>query len=119
MHFLTDQDVYRPTTGFLRSLGHDVLTAAEAGLSRAPDEDILRRSHSLRRILVTRDKGFGTLLFRGSQEFSGAILLRMEPWTAELVHDELARFLRDHPDLDWPSYLAVIEPFRHRLRRVR
>jgi predicted nuclease of predicted toxin-antitoxin system len=118
VRFLADQDVYHTTTTFLRSLGHDVLTARDAGLSRASDADLLQSSHALHRVLVSRDKGFGALVFRGSQDFAGAILLRMEPRTAELVHAELARFLRENPNFDWPSHLVVIEPFRHRVRRV-
>ena len=119
MRFLADQDVYHTTISFLGSLGHDVLTAGEAGLSRASDEDLLRSSHSLNRILITRDKGYGALIFVGSENFCGAILLRMEPRTADRVHEQLARLLREHPDADWPNYLAVIEPSRYRLRRVR
>ena len=119
MRFLLDQDVYHLTTTFLRSLGHDVLTASEVGLSRAPDEEILRAAHSLDRVLVTRDKGFGALLFQGMQQSGGTILLRTDPKTIDLVHGELARFLQEHPDLDWPDFFVTIEPFRHRLRRIR
>jgi predicted nuclease of predicted toxin-antitoxin system len=41
MKFLTDQDVYAATVRFLISLGHDVVTAAQLGLSQAEDEDVL------------------------------------------------------------------------------
>jgi hypothetical protein len=37
MRFLLDQDVYAITGSFLRSLGHDVLTAAALGLGKAED----------------------------------------------------------------------------------
>ena len=41
MKFLLDQDVYALTVRFLSSLGHDVLLAADLGLSRAEDKVLL------------------------------------------------------------------------------
>ena len=45
MRFLTDQDVYALTSQLLRELGHDVVTTAEIGLSRAADTELLARAH--------------------------------------------------------------------------
>jgi predicted nuclease of predicted toxin-antitoxin system len=118
LRFLLDQDVYHLTAAFLRSLGHDVMTAGEAGLSRAADDEILRAARSLDRILVTRDKGYGALLFETGQESAGAILLRMDPKTMDVVHGELARCFQEHSGLDWSNAFIVIEPSRHRLRRI-
>jgi hypothetical protein len=42
MNFLADQDVYAATIEFVRGLGHDVVTAAQLGMSRADDSDLLR-----------------------------------------------------------------------------
>lgn len=41
MKFLLDQDVYALTERFLREQGYDVVTAAELGLSRSTDSDLL------------------------------------------------------------------------------
>lgn len=43
MKFLFDQDVYAVTARFIRGLGYDVVLAADIGLSRADDEDLLRK----------------------------------------------------------------------------
>ena len=61
MRFLTDQDVYAVTTSISAQLGHDVMTAAELGLSRAIDSELLRRARADRRIVVTRDRDSGRL----------------------------------------------------------
>jgi hypothetical protein len=53
VRFLADQDVYVLTLRFLRDLGHDVVTAAELGLSRAADTDLLSRAAEQGRILAT------------------------------------------------------------------
>ncbi len=63
MKFLTDQDVYQATVELLRGLGYEVETAREVGVARALDEELLKRARNRRRVLMTRDKGFGALTF--------------------------------------------------------
>jgi predicted nuclease of predicted toxin-antitoxin system len=63
MKFLTDQDVYGTTIGFLSGLGHDVVTAAQLGLAQAEDAELLLSANQHGRILVSRDPDFGTLVF--------------------------------------------------------
>ena len=60
MKFLLDQDVYATTVRFLRSLSHDVLTASERGQATATDSHLLQMARRLGRILVTRDRDFGS-----------------------------------------------------------
>jgi len=117
MRFLADQDVYEPTVKWLVALGHDVLRAREAGLSRAVDQELLRRAHEAGRIFITRDKGFGQLVFLWRQLHSGVILLRVEPTTLNAVHRELERFLHEHADEDLSDRFIVIEPAGHRIRK--
>ena len=47
MKFLADQDVYAITTRFLSGLGHDVVLAAQLGLARAEDAELLRVGRDL------------------------------------------------------------------------
>lgn len=63
MRLFLDQDVYDITRRLLEAQGHEVLTAREAGLSRAEDFRLLRAAHEDRRLLVTRDRDFGRLVF--------------------------------------------------------
>ena len=63
MRLLADQDVYSATVLYLRGLGHDVDTAAEKGMSRSEDADLLRVAQAGGRVLVTRDSDYGSLVF--------------------------------------------------------
>ena len=110
MNLFTDQDVYRATVKFLISQGHNVICARDVGLSRAIDEKLLIWARRNNRILVTRDKGFGALVFVNRIETKGIILLRIYPKTIELVHEELNLFFRKHSDLDFHNCFCVIEP---------
>ena len=119
MRFLADQDIYQTTVDFLRGMGHEVVTAKEAGLQQAPDKELLQVALETRRILLTRDKDFGALTFVAARSTKGVILLRFDPGTVEAVHQELARFLTLHKDVDLTNRFVVVEPGRHRIRTIR
>lgn len=117
MKFFLDQDVYAITARFLRSLGHDVVTAGEAGCSRWSDSDLLRKAQEGGRIFVTRDRDFGSLVFVKEQG-AGVIYLRILPSSSDSVHKELGRVLDSHPENELKKAFVVVEPERHRIRKL-
>ena|SRR5258708_6520287 len=117
MNFLVDQDVYSATTTFLSGLDHDVVRAAQLGLSQAKDDELLLVAHDQARIFVTRDRDFGGLVFvQGTG--AGVIYLRILPTTVNAVHTELERVLTLYTEQELQTAFVVIEPGRHRLRRL-
>jgi predicted nuclease of predicted toxin-antitoxin system len=118
MKFLLDQDVYATTVRFLEQLGHDVVPVARVGLSRASDEELLRVAQEQGRILVTRDRDFGALVFVESLG-AGVLYLRVLPSTENTVHSELGRVLAAYSEEELSSAFVTIEPGGHRIRRLR
>ena len=117
MNFFTDQDVYAVTVHFLRNLGHDVITAYEAGLSRADDRDLLREAGKQKRIFVTRDRDFGSLVF--VEELGrGVVYLRILPSTVNAVHDQFAGIIRAYSEKELNGAFVVVEPGRYRFRKL-
>lgn len=117
MRFLADQDVYASTIGFLSGLGHDLVRAAELGLAQADDSELLRVAREQKRIFVTRDRDFGALVFvEGGGP--GVLYLRILPSTQNAVHAELERVLRSYGERELQASFFVIEPGRHRMRKV-
>ena len=117
MKFLADQDVYAVTIRFLGNLGHDVVRAAQLGLARAEDAELLRVAHEQHRIFVTRDRDFGALVFVQGMG-PGVIYLRVLPSTQDAVHGELARVLTLYGEQELQTAFVVVEPDRHRIRRL-
>jgi predicted nuclease of predicted toxin-antitoxin system len=117
VRFLADQDVYALSVRFLRGLGHDVVTAAEIGLSRVTDTALLARAAEERRIFVTRDKDFGGLVFV-ERLGKGVILLRTSPSTLQGTHEELRRVLGTYSEAELASAFVVVEPGQHRFRKL-
>jgi len=117
MKFLLDQDVYAGTARLLSGLGHDAVPVAKLGLSRASDSDLLRTARDQGRVFVTRDRDFGGLVF--VQDLGvGVIYLRMLPSTQNAVHQELGRVLSEHSEVELMQAFVVVEPGRHRFRKL-
>lgn len=116
MKLLLDQDVYAVTANLLASSGHEVALASQLGLSRVADEKILRTSHSQGRILLTRDRDFGNLVFVAGLE-AGVIYLRILPSTVNAVHRELQNVLESYSEQELLAAFVVVEAGGHRIRR--
>lgn len=117
MRFLLDQDVYALTVRFLRALEHDVVTAAEIGCSQATDRVFLRTAQDQGRLFVTRDRDFGGLVFVENAG-KGVIYLRVLPSTVHACHSELEQVLHSYSEEELRTTFVVVEPGRHRVRRL-
>jgi len=117
MKFLLDQDVYAITCRLLINLGHDVVTAFELGLSQASDLELLKIASEKDRILVTRDRHFGGLVFV-QKLGSGVIYLRVLPSNTEKVHKQLEKVLKNHSEEQLKKAFAIVEPRRYRFRII-
>ena len=117
MKLLLDQDVYAATARFLLGLGHDVVPVADMGLSRAQDQESLRVAREQNRILVTRDRDFGNLVFV-RELGAGVVYLRILPSTQNAVHAELERVLSLHAEAELAQAFVVVEAGGHRIRRL-
>lgn len=116
MRFLLDQDVYAVTARFLVDVGHDVVLVGQIGLSQASDEEILKTAQEQNRILVTRDRDYGNLVFVRAVG-TGVIYLRVLPSTVNAVHNELVRILQTYSEVELAGAFVVVEPDGHRFRK--
>lgn len=88
MKFLLGQNVYAVTARLLKTLGNDVVTAAEIGCAQTDDVELLSIAQEQGRIFVTRDRDFGELIFLRDLG-TGVIYLRILPSTLQAGHREL------------------------------
>jgi predicted nuclease of predicted toxin-antitoxin system len=116
MRLLLDQDVYAVTARFLIEAGHDVVLVSQLGLSQASDEEILTTAQEQNRILVTRDRDYGNLVFVKTIG-TGVIYLRILATTVSAVHNELTRILQTYSEIELAGAFVVVEPDGYRFRR--
>lgn len=76
MRLLIDVNIEQAIIEWLRSQGHDLLLAREA-FPRAEDEELLQLASTSSRVVITKDKDFGDLIFRDHRVCQGVILLRL------------------------------------------
>ena len=117
MKFLLDQDVYALTAKFLVDAGYDIVTAREIGMSRAKDEEILKVAQEQERILITRDRDYGNLVFVRSAG-SGVIYLRILPTNINTAHQELNRVIETYSEQELSKSFVVVEKSGHRIRKI-
>ncbi len=92
---LLDQNLRTETLHFLRSLGLDVTSTRELGMSAATDQEIAQYAISHNRIVVTFDHDFGDIRDFPVGSNPGVIRLRIEPQILEVVHPIL-KYLFDN-----------------------
>ncbi|AFY61557.1 DUF5615 family PIN-like protein [Synechococcus sp. PCC 6312] len=116
MRFLLDQDVYALTARFLIGLGNDVVLVSQLGLSQASDEQILQTAQGQNRILITRDRDYGNLVFVKGLG-SGVLYLRALLSKINSIHPELERVIQNYSEQELTGAFIVIDSNGHRLRR--
>src|SRR5437016_14535556 len=91
-----DENVHRGLTDALRALGHDVLTAYQAGRAnqRIPDADQLVYATSLGRAVLTNNRRHFHQLHRANANHAGIVTYSRDADTAALarrIHDGIQR----------------------------
>ncbi|NVM23342.1 MAG: DUF5615 family PIN-like protein [Desulfobacterales bacterium] len=79
MLFLTDANVFVPMVEGLRQMGHDVFDVKEKGLENLSDPDLFHLAQNQRRIFVTMDKDFSSILLYPPGEHCGIIVASFHP----------------------------------------
>lgn len=74
--FLVDESVEYGVVLFLRVCGFNVTAITEDSPSIS-DTEVLDRSYKEKRVLVTNDSDFGTLIFKENRDSSGVIFIRL------------------------------------------
>lgn len=76
LRFLTDENIDSEVVMLLRERGFDVLDIKEEKLFRLSDKAILEMALEQKRVVISQDSDFGTLVFRDQNPFHGIIYLR-------------------------------------------
>jgi predicted nuclease of predicted toxin-antitoxin system len=116
VRWLADECVAAPLVASLRAAGHDVLYVVEAaaGLS---DADVIALALRENRLLLTEDKDFGELVFRGGRSVPGVVLMRIDPDKGELKKIRLAGAIERYGQELFGRY-TVTEEGRFRSRHL-
>ncbi len=118
MKFYLDQMLQSELAEALRLLGHDVLRCAEAGQSRADDQDILVRVCNEGRILITLDEHFGDWAILPLKSPPGVIRLKVHPPATDSLVRVLLPLLDKRAGEDFRDHLVIVSEHRERWIRT-
>jgi len=97
MKFLADEGIDRSIVTGLRKMDFDVFYVVESTRS-VDDEVLLSIAFDENRILITRDKDFGELVFRLNKAHAGVILVRLEGFTTQERGDTVCGLIGKYQD---------------------
>lgn len=118
MHrFFLDQNVRIEIAEALRSDGHEVIHASEAGLDRRDDEAVFRWAVERGVAVVTFDVDFAERAYWSREPHPGIVRLRLEPQTPDHVLPILRRFLKAYSPGDFRNALVILTEKKVRIRR--
>ena len=116
MNFVADEGVDGLIVEKLREDGHNVLYVAEQK-SGASDEVILTMANREDRILITRDKDFGELVYHKRQVHSGILLNRLYELDSVAKAKIVSGVVKEH-GVRLQGFFTVIQPGRVRMKKM-
>jgi len=105
LRFVCDHDVDARVAARLRKLGHDAWTAAQAGLSRARDDELTVYADDQRAVLISHDSEFSQR--RRRSVVGRHIFLQCNEWDAADVLERHLDFMLSVLDRHEDVYVRV------------
>lgn len=110
MKFLVDECVSSRVYNWLRTQGYDTVAIVEI-LPSVKDIGVLALAQQEQRVLITRDKDFGELVFRDHNAHFGIILLRLQTYQADAEVDVLNNLLVKYRGEISNNFIVVTEKY--------
>jgi predicted nuclease of predicted toxin-antitoxin system len=118
VRFLIDMPLSPALATWLADRGHDAAHAADLGLNRATDGEIMERAKQEARTVVTADLDYPRLLAVAGASEPSLILFRNGNWSEADVRLRLSEILATLNDADIAHSIIVVDRDRVRRRRL-
>jgi predicted nuclease of predicted toxin-antitoxin system len=103
---------------WLRQQGHDAVHAADLGLHRASDADIMAQAVREAQTIVTADLDYPRLLAMSEATAPGIVLFRDGEWSEAGVIARMEEVLATLTEADLAQSIIVVDRSRVRRRRL-
>lgn len=118
MRLLLDQGLPRSAAQLLREAGIDAIHVGEIGFATATDAAILQKALEEKRVVVTLDADFHTLLALSAATAPSVIRIRMEGLRGEATADLLQTVTQYAKDDLQQGAVVTVQGNRLRIRRL-
>lgn len=119
MKIFADENLFEPIIHFLKSLGHEVISIREVGLSGIPDEDVYQMACREKGVIITMDKDFSRMFRFPPRACGGIIVVKIYRRKADETLEIFKRYFERINEEDIKGNLVIITPTGFRIRRTR
>ncbi|OFZ19310.1 MAG: hypothetical protein A2Z20_04055 [Bdellovibrionales bacterium RBG_16_40_8] len=115
--FLIDACLPKSSKDVFKNLGIDAIDVREVSLGAAEDQVIFEYAQNTKRIIVTKDKGFGNIIDYPRGSHNGIILLRLSStMTASQINQVIEKFLKSVDMSRLENSLTIVDINKFRIR---
>ena len=117
MKLFANENLFEPIIDYLRSLGHDVLSIRDSGLSGISDDEVYQRACKEKLVIITMDKDFTRMFRFPPAKCGGIIVVKIYKRTVDETLSIFRNFFDHIQEKDIHRNLIIITPEGVRIRR--
>jgi predicted nuclease of predicted toxin-antitoxin system len=119
MKLFANENLFDPVINYLRSIGHDVLSLREAGLSGIPDDEVFQLACKDKYVIITMDKDFSRMFRFSPESCGGIIVVKIYRRTVDEILSIFKKLFAEIKEDDIKNNLIIITPEGVRTRRTK
>ena len=119
MKMFANENLFDPVIDYLRSIGHDVLSLREAGLSGISDDEVFQLACKEKYVIITMDKDFSRIFRFPPESCGGIIVVKIYRRTVDETLNIFKKLFEEIKEEDIKNNLVIIAPEGIRTRRTR
>lgn len=117
MKLFADENLYEPIIGYLRSLGHEVISIRDSGLSGISDDEVYQRACRENLVIITMDKDFSRVVRFPPEKCGGIIIVKIYKRSVDETLSIFKTFFASIQENDMLKNLIIITPDGVKIRR--
>lgn len=117
MSFLIDMPISPEVSRWLKEKGYDAVHAADIGLHKTPDKEIIETAKKQKRIIITADLDYPQILALSGASSPGIILFRGGNYSDSEMLSLISRVLEKFTEAELVDAISVVD--KHRIRRIK
>lgn len=119
MKIVADENLFEPIIEFLKSLGHDVMSVRDRGLSGISDDEVYQLACKEKRVIITMDKDFSRMFRFPPERCGGIIVVKLYKRTVDETLEIFKKFYRFIKEEDMVENLIIITADGIKIRRTK
>lgn len=117
MKIFANENLFEPIIDYLRSLGNDVLSIRDCGLSGISDDEVYKKACKENRVIITMDKDFARIFRFPPQRCGGIVVAKIYKRPVDETLTIFRKYYQSIKAEDVKGNLVIITPEGVRIRR--